>query len=162
MLTSPQRYNTAHFERFKQICKAHGFKVTPQRMIIYEELLKNRDHPSTDMLYQRIKAIFPTISFDTVHRTLLTFAEIGVATIIEGTGNPKRFDSNLDKHHHFQCVRCQKLFDIYYASYDNLPIPPEIQSRFQILTQSVRLEGICPECAGKQDVKETQDDLSAE
>jgi Fur family transcriptional regulator, peroxide stress response regulator len=142
-----------NYEAFKQICKAHGFKVTPQRMIIYEELLKSQEHPSTDMLYQRINRAFPTISFDTVHRTLLTFSEIGVANIIEGTGNPKRFDANLDKHHHFQCLRCQQIFDIYNEAYNHLPIPADIQDRFQVLSQTVRLEGICPACRGKQETE---------
>ena len=133
-------------DHFKKICKEHQIKLTPQRLVIYEELIKDTHHPSTDMLYKRIQEKFPTISFDTVHRTLLTFHDIGVANIIEGTGNPKRFDGNLEKHHHFQCITCKKIIDIHEAAYDNLPIPEDIRTRCDVLRQTVRLEGICNEC----------------
>lgn len=133
-------------EFFKQICKSHNIKLTPQRLIIYEELIQDSTHPSTDMLYQRIQEKFPTISFDTVHRTLLMFYEIGVANIIEGTGNPKRFDGNVDKHHHFQCLTCKTIIDIHETAYDDLPISDDIRNTCEVLRQTVRLEGLCKEC----------------
>lgn len=141
-------------DRFKQICKDHKIKLTPQRMIIYKELISRNDHPSTDMLYQRIQETFPTISFDTVHRTLLTFCNIGVADIVEGTGNPKRFDGILDKHHHFQCVRCKKIIDVYHETYDHLPVPEELQHRCRVLKQTVRFEGVCEACYNREKVEE--------
>jgi len=137
-------------DRFKAICKDHGIKLTPQRLLIYEELINQDEHPSTDMLYQRVKETFPTVSFDTVNRTLLTFYKIGVAGLVEGTGNPKRFDGNLDKHHHFQCVKCKKIVDIYSDVYDHIPVPPEIQNTFTILNKTVHLEGICTECRQRE------------
>ena len=140
------QYREEKLDRFKKICKERGFKLTPQRLIIYEELISTAEHPSTDMLYKRVRKTFPTISFDTVNRTLLTFHEIGIANLVEGTGNPKRFDGNLDKHHHFQCMKCKKIIDFYSDSYDNLQVPSEIQSKFNILNKTVRLEGICDEC----------------
>jgi len=133
-------------DRFKKICKENVIKLTPQRLVIYEKLISTDEHPSTDMLYKRVRKTFPTISFDTVNRTLLTFHEIGIANLVEGTGNPKRFDGNLDKHHHFQCMKCRKIIDIYNESYDNIQVPPEIQGNFDILKRTVRLEGICDEC----------------
>jgi Fur family transcriptional regulator, peroxide stress response regulator len=133
-------------DRFKALCKDHGIKLTPQRLLIYEKLIDSDVHPSTDMLYQKVKETFPTVSFDTVNRTLLTFYEIGVAGLVEGTGNPKRFDGNLEKHHHFQCVQCKKIVDIYSDVYDHIPVPPEIQNTFTILNKIVHLEGICTEC----------------
>jgi Fur family peroxide stress response transcriptional regulator len=123
-------------------------------MVIYEELINSHDHPSTDMLYQRIQETFPTISFDTVHRTLLTFCNIGMADIVEGTGNPKRFDGKLDKHHHFQCVRCKKIIDVYHEAYDSLPVPEEIQQRCRVLKQTVRFEGLCATCRDRETSKE--------
>ena len=134
------------FERFKEICKEQKVKLTPQRLVIYKELIDDDTHPSTDMLYQRVRQTFPTISFDTVHRTLLTFHDIGIAEIVEGSGNPKRFDGNLDKHHHFQCLQCKKILDIYHEAYDQLPIPVALQNSCRITRQTVWLEGLCKEC----------------
>jgi len=133
-------------DRFKQICKNHKIKLTPQRLVIYEELIGRNDHPSTDMLYQQIQKRFPTISFDTVHRTLLTFHEIGVADIVEGTGNPKRFDGITERHHHFQCTHCKKIIDVYHKAYDHLPVPENLQKSCRVSKQTVRFEGLCEEC----------------
>ena len=136
-------------EAFKELCKTHNIKLTPQRLIIYEELLNSDEHPSTDMLYQRVRQTFPTISFDTVNRTLLTFYDLGIAGIVEGSGNPKRFDGNQAKHHHIQCVRCRRVIDIYYPSYDMLNVPPDISARHTVTNVTVHVEGMCEECKNK-------------
>ncbi len=146
MELSKNRSIKEKLDRFKEICKENNIKLTPQRLVIYEELINTPEHPSADMLYKRVRKTFPTISFDTVNRTLLTFYEIGVAGLVEGTGNPKRFDGNLNRHHHFQCLKCKKIIDFYYESYDTIQIPPEIQNKFNILKKTVCLEGICDKC----------------
>lgn len=136
-------------ERFKTICREHNIKLTPQRLLIYEELIRSHEHPSTDMLYQKVKQTFPTISFDTVNRALLTFYDIGVAGLVEGTGKPKRFEGNLKPHHHFQCLRCKRIIDVYSEAYDQLEIPPDVQRQFTVFRQTVCLEGICDACRQK-------------
>jgi Fur family peroxide stress response transcriptional regulator len=115
-------------------------------LIIYEELISTDEHPSTDMLYQKVRRTFPTISFDTVNRTLLTFYDMGVAGIVEGTGHPKRFDGNLNRHHHFQCIQCKKIIDLYSSHFDTLPIPEKVQGSYTVLSTTVHLEGFCETC----------------
>ncbi len=137
-------------EEFKKICREHSIKLTPQRLLIYEELIKTESHPSTDMLYQQVARTFPTISFDTVNRTLLTFHELGLAHVVEGTGNPKRFDGNVTRHHHFQCVHCKRLYDVYDEDFDALQVPETFQQQFQVTRVSVHLEGICNHCREKE------------
>ena len=146
MQTIEHKNNEKKLEHFKETCKKHKIKLTPQRLVIYEELINTNEHPSTDMLYQKIRKTFPTISFDTVNRTLLTFNEIGLASIVAGTGNPKRFDGDTGPHHHFQCIRCKKVFDVYYEPYNAIQIPEELKKHFHILRASVHLEGICEQC----------------
>lgn len=144
-----QKSKEKKLERFKEICRKKSIKLTPQRLLIYEELISAHDHPSTDMLYQRVMKTFSTISFDTVNRTLLTFHELGLAGLVEGTGNPKRFDGNISKHHHFQCIRCKKFFDIQNELYDAVQIPKDIREQFHVLRITVHIDGICDQC--KQD-----------
>jgi Fur family peroxide stress response transcriptional regulator len=141
-----QKSKEKKLDCFKDVCKQHKIKLTPQRLIIYQELIRSDEHPSTDMVYQRVRKTFPTISFDTVNRTLSTFHEIGVAGLVEGSGNPKRYDGNLSKHHHFQCIACNRIIDIYDDSYNTLHISPEIQRKYTILNTTVHLEGICEQC----------------
>jgi len=131
---------------FKEQCQAKGIKLTPQRLLIYEELINSVEHPSAERIYNSLKQKFPTISLDTVYRTLDTFCEIGVATMVEGTGSSKRFEGNLDNHHHARCVKCGKIQDFYHEAYDQMPVPREIQEDFQVLRKTVHIEGLCRTC----------------
>ena len=42
-----------------------GLKATPQRILIFQELLSRTDHPTAEALYSAVKRIHPTISFNT-------------------------------------------------------------------------------------------------
>jgi Fur family peroxide stress response transcriptional regulator len=113
-------------EEFRKKCGENGLKVTPQRTAIYAEFLRSKDHPSADALYERVKKTLPNISFDTVYRTLQFFYEIGLADLVEGYGEPKRFDPNIHNHHHFRCMRCGKIKDLKIALKEDIEIPEEI------------------------------------
>lgn len=131
---------------FTSLCRQAGLKVTPQRTAIYRELLKTDEHPSAEMLYKKVSKILPNISLDTVNRTLLTLSEIGAAFVLEGSGDAKRYDAELEKHQHFKCVRCKRIIDFHYKPFDNIKVPTEISEKFTVLRKTVYLEGICDLC----------------
>ncbi len=133
-----------------QAFQKHHLKVTPQRIAIYQELLHSREHPSALLIHQRIKKKYPNVSLDTVNRTLLTFAQIGLVRVVEGWGDPKRFDPNLRPHHHFRCIRCGTIYDFYHKEYDDLPIPEELKNKFIVLSKRVTVEGICDKCQSQK------------
>ena len=136
-------------EYFYSTCKEHGLKITPQREAIYLEIADSRTHPTADQLYNVIAKKFPNISYDTVNRTLNTLARIGLIDIIEGYGNPRRYDSNSKSHHHLHCVRCGKVIDFYNSEFDKLDIPKDIPKTFEIISKRVILGGICSDCKKK-------------
>jgi len=132
--------------QFTSQCREAGLKVTPQRIVIYRELLQTNEHPSAEMLYEKVKETLPNISLDTVNRTLLTFNEIGVAFTVEGSGGARRYDGGLDEHQHFRCVKCKRIIDFHHKPFDNIKLPPEINNKFTVLRKSVYLEGLCNLC----------------
>jgi Fur family transcriptional regulator, peroxide stress response regulator len=131
---------------FLKRSRDNGLKITPQRSAIYQELIKAKDHPSADIIYKRILKKIPNISFDTVNRTLLTFSKIGITNIVEGYGQAKRYDPDLDMHHHFRCVKCNDIIDFHNAEYDDLKVPEDIRKQFKVLSKKVVLEGFCDKC----------------
>lgn len=131
---------------FRKKCKEHNLKVTPQRIVIYKELLESKDHPNAEVLYKRVKNRIPDISFDTVNRTLLTFSKIGIVNIVEGYGEPRRFDPDIENHHHFRCVNCDSIIDFAYQPYEEISVPGNIKKRFIVLNKKVLLEGYCNKC----------------
>jgi|WetSurSiteA1Bulk_404760.scaffolds.fasta_scaffold00136_4 Fur family transcriptional regulator, peroxide stress response regulator len=131
---------------FYQRARKNGLKITPQRAAIYEELLKAKDHPSADSIYKRIVKKIPNISFDTVNRTLLTFSKIGITNVVEGYGQPKRYDPDMDIHHHFRCIQCNSIIDFNNKEFDNITVPEEINKQFTVINKKVVLEGLCSKC----------------
>ena len=79
---------------FIQKCRENGLKITPQRCAIYKEIYGADNHPSAEEVYQSIHVEHPNISYDTVNRTLLTFADVGLVDIVKGQKGPRRFDPN--------------------------------------------------------------------
>jgi Fur family transcriptional regulator, peroxide stress response regulator len=133
-------------EIFREKCKEGGLKITPQRTAIYQSLLGDKEHPCADMIFQRIRKKIPNISFDTVNRTLLSFAELGILKVVEGYGRPKRFDPDTASHHHFQCLKCSKIIDFQDKLLDSIEIPENFKSRFRITGKKIILEGFCDAC----------------
>ncbi len=136
-------------EMFYGKCKQHGLKVTPQRVAIYEKLIESEKHLSADELYRIVKITFPNISLDTVNRTLITFARIGLVDVIEGFGSSRRYDPNPRQHHHFHCVKCGAILDFYSEQFDDLKIPQSIRRKYKILGSRIILNGICDKCGKK-------------
>ena len=133
-------------QAFEQRCQAAGLKMTPQRMAVYTELIKTDEHPSAEKLYRKVKKIFPNISLDTVNRTLLTLSEIGAAFVVEGSGDPKRYDGNLKNHQHFKCIKCNRIIDFHHKPFDNIKVPASVGRNFIVLRKTVYLEGIRNVC----------------
>ena len=131
---------------FTGLCRKMGLKVTPQRIAVYRELVKTNEHPSAEMLYEKVSRVFPSISLDTVNRTLLTLNDIGAAFIVEGSGDAKRFDGGLEAHQHFKCVKCKRVIDFLHEPFNNIDAPQEMEEMFVVLRKSVYFEGICDLC----------------
>ena len=133
-------------DAFIETCRSRNLKITPQRVAIYRELIQSKAHPTADLMYRTIRRAFPNISFDTVNRTLLTFAEIGVVDVVEVFGGPKRFDSDVGEHHHLICTACGKIIDFEYDGYADLDLPASVAESFTVTGRRVVFKGLCEAC----------------
>ena len=127
-------------------CRETGLKITPQRLAVYKVLVESTEHPSAEAVFRQVRKTFPSISLDTVNRTLLTLSNIGAAFVVEGSGDAKRFDANLKNHQHFKCLKCKRIIDFHHEAFDAIDIPENLTSRFTVLRKTVYLEGYCDLC----------------
>jgi Fur family peroxide stress response transcriptional regulator len=134
---------------FRDKCRQHNLNITPQRTVIYKELIKSKNHPDSEDIFRKIKKVFPEISLDTVYRTLSKFAEIGLVHLVEGYGEAKRYDPDINNHHHFRCRKCNRIYDFRDESYNNLKIPKAFRKNFVVANVKIILEGVCDKCAKK-------------
>jgi len=131
---------------FMRKCRKSGYRITPQRMAIYRELLKDEGHPSIDEILAAVRNFLPNVSFDTVYRNLISFFEAGLIDSVEVYGGPRRFEPILDPHHHFRCTVCGRLVDFHSFYYDSLSVPDEIKREFNVEKIRITLEGVCKSC----------------
>jgi Fur family transcriptional regulator, peroxide stress response regulator len=145
----PERPLRDKIANFEHLCQKAGLKITPQRLEIYKELVKSKEHPSADMLWRKVRKMLPSVSLDTVNRTLLTLSKIGAAFVVEGSGDVKRFDGGMENHQHFRCTDCHRIIDFHHVPFDSIALPPELAESFLIVRKTVYLEGICRLCQKK-------------
>lgn len=127
-------------------CRDKKLKITPQRLEIFRELVFFDGHPSADEIFARIRERMPTMSVDTVYRTLAMLQQAGVLAKVEVLDDLGRFDMNLDPHHHFVCTRCHKVEDFYWPDFDGMAIPEEVRQWGEINRPHVEVRGICRAC----------------
>jgi len=100
-------------KRLKDILEEKGIKPTFQRLKIFEHISSNKDnHPTVEMIYEKLLKDIPTISMTTVYNTLNIFLEKRLVSSITITGTETRYDFHTDSHHHFLCKKCGKITDV--------------------------------------------------
>lgn len=102
----------ARVEAMGSACRAGGMKVTQQRRVILEALLRAGEHLSAEAVHERVRPEFPALSLSTVYSTLETLADVGVIGTVDGLDGPRLFDPEPSPHHHFVCRDTGRVLDI--------------------------------------------------
>jgi Fur family peroxide stress response transcriptional regulator len=131
---------------FKDACQQAGVKLTHQRVEIFREVARSEEHPDAETIFARVRRRIPTLSLDTVYRTLATLEKLQVLAKICLTCGPVRFDANSVPHHHFVCTQCGMIRDFSSSELENLQVPPEIHSWGDVRSIHVEVRAVCTKC----------------
>lgn len=131
--------------RLIEACRCHGLPVTVQRREVFAALVPRTDHPTADEIYEQVRVRLAGISRATVYRVLETLVRVGVARKVPHPGTAARFDSVVDRHHHFCCLVCGRLSDLNLPELDQLPVPSS-RAGVRIEDYSVYFTGTCELC----------------
>ena len=131
-------------------CREHGLAVTPQRLTVFRALLESHDHPSSEMLFDRVRAQLPSLSMATVYKILDALGDIGVVREVAVVNDCRRFDANLERHHHLVCTRCKSVVDFYDERLDEVR-PAKTPRGFKAREVQVQVLGLCRTCAAGDD-----------
>ncbi len=140
-------------DELREICRKAGIKLTPQRLEIFEAISGAKDHPSAEALYEKLKKRMPTISLDTIYRTLNTFEKLGIIKRVHLLNDQARFDPDMKVHHHFICTKCKKIIDFEWVGFDSMGFPEGVEDFGEIFGRQVELRGICRDCLKKEERK---------
>ncbi len=134
---------------FTRACRKADIKLTHQRIEVFAEVARTEEHPDAETVFERVRKRIPTISLDTVYRTLSTLAKLNIISKVYILCDRARFDANTRPHHHFVCAECGLVRDFSFPEADNLPIPREVQSWGEVRSLHVELRAICFKCADR-------------
>lgn len=126
--------------------REHGFKVTPQRLAVYDVLGHTKAHPNAEMIYKEIQPKYPMMSLATVYKTLDIFSEIGLVQVLNVGEDSFRYDADTSDHAHIHCTCCGRVDDVF--DIDDRSLMSDIQNKtaYRLTGKQMYLYGVCPIC----------------
>jgi Fur family transcriptional regulator, peroxide stress response regulator len=91
----------------------HKLKVTPQRIAVFEAIVKLNNHPTADNIIEFIRQEHPNIAVGTVYNTLETFVKKGMIEKIRTDEEVMRYDALTERHHHLYSRDSRKIGDYF-------------------------------------------------
>ncbi len=78
-----------------------GLRMTPQRREVYRFLQQERNHPTANDVFIRVKDRLPNISLATVYNCLEALVQHGIIRQVNFDRESSRYCPNLSEHGHF-------------------------------------------------------------
>jgi len=88
-----------------------GLKVTPQRIAIFEAIIKLNNHPTAENIIDYIRKNHPNISVATVYKVLDTLVEKRLIKKVKTEKDIMRYDAVMESHHHIYCSDSDRIKD---------------------------------------------------
>lgn len=132
-------------------CRSAGLKATPQRISVYRALLRSDAHPSPEGVYRMVRDELPTISLATVYKTLDALSAAGLIQQVSLMSETKRYDANLEPHHHLICRTCNRVADYADPALEQSISLPQ-NTGFSAQHIHIQFFGLCDVCRNATDV----------
>ncbi len=136
-------------EHIESMLRRRGLRVTPQRLAIMQFLHGNTDHPTADDIYQAAKQKHPSISLNTVYKTLEAFEEADLVwRFAVGQKQKFHYDPNTTPHPHVTCIRCGNVDDVTGKAGDLKDAARSLakDDGYEVLRVEVNIIALCPDC----------------
>jgi len=140
----------ARLELFREACRELGIKATHQRLEVFREVAQSSTHPDAEAVFRGVQRRVPTVSLDTVYRTLKLLTELGFIATLGPKQESLRFDGNQEPHHHHVCVRCGKIQDVSSSLLDLEKVKRNITPMGTVQSAHIEVRGLCAVCAKRE------------
>ena len=117
-----------------------------QRELILDVLRQNPVHPTADKLYELVRPLMPSISLATVYRNLNLLVECGAVRKISGLDGSVHYDHCVEKHYHFICTCCNKVYDVPYNVAQDLELKLKSLTGLEAQSTELTFKGLCSDC----------------
>lgn len=118
---------------------------TRQLDVVWEAIKDETSHPTADQIYEKVRGGIPNISLGTVYRNLEKLVAEGKLQVL-ALGRMQRFDPTVQRHEHFICEKCGRVYDVFVESRENILTPPLPHEGFTVTSHQLALYGTCKNC----------------
>jgi Fur family ferric uptake transcriptional regulator len=107
-------FATAMTHHAKQTLQDLGYRLTPQRVLVWDVLRRHESHMSAEEVCSLVQQQFPQVNISTVYRTLELLVGLGLVRETR-LGPAHRFFEVEEEvpHHHLVCDMCGKIDHVH-------------------------------------------------
>ena len=136
-------------EKFKAQLRLMNLKVTKERVIILEEVMKRTDHFDADQFAADLSTKGVRVSRATVYRTLDILNDLKIVEKSTLGHKHQHYENMVDRahHDHLVCTECDKVIEFLEPRIEELQEEVCKKHGFEIKDHSLQLFGVCPDCA---------------
>jgi len=131
----------------REFLRTKGYKMTPQRELVFRSFFELGKHVSVDELYDRVRAIDKSVGYSTVWRNLKLICDVGLAREVNVGDGVTRYDRITRKPHgHLYCLGCRKLVEFDLENVADALAGIANSREFEFENFKVEIEGYCKSC----------------
>lgn len=134
---------------FKKLLAENKYKITNQRLLIFDILNNNQDrHLSPEEIHNIVIEKDKDIGIATVYRTLLLFEKLDIVNKTEFDDKVARYELKDEdhQHHHLICTNCNKIIEVDAGLLVEVESQIEKIYDFKIVDHDLKFFGICGQC----------------
>lgn len=151
-------------EKFKEMLKEKGLKVTNQRLLVLQVLAEHGDeHMTAEDIFELVKEDYPEIGLATIYRTVQLLLDMQLVDRIMLDDGCVRYEIGdfLDEqeghrhhHHHLICTECGSVSAFRDDLLEDLEAYIEKETGFQVTDHELKFYGVCKKCCEEKRITE--------
>lgn len=142
---------TATPQDLSELLERHGVRPTARRLEVLEELAREQDDATAQVLWSRLRERDSRTGLATVYRTLSILSQHGVVDVLSHHGGEQCYRLCGDEHHHhLLCESCHRVVEVQQCGLDDWVAAAAKQHGFVATDHRVEIIGLCASCAGAQ------------
>ena len=131
----------------REFLKTKGFKMTPQRELIFRSFFELERHVSVDELYDKVRQRDNTVGYSTVWRNLKLICKVGLAEEVNLGDGVTRYDRvTQEPHGHLYCLQCKELVEFDVEPVMKFLTVAAADHDFAPEGTKIELQGYCAKC----------------
>ena len=138
-------------ETLNRYLQEKHLRITQERHIILEEIMRGSGHFDADEFYTRLKTKGLKVSRATVYNTLDLLVDCGLISKYSFGENHSRYEKAFGRprHDHLICLECGEIIEFVSERLNKIQEEVCRENGFKLQNASLQIFGICSKCQTK-------------